>query len=77
MSTLISEWHEILIVVLFCSIVVWFTRGVVWVRENEVGIVIKKWSRRSLEPHQKVALQGEAGVQVDTLPPGWHWRYWA
>ena len=71
-----GEWYDILILVLLCAIAVWLVRGVVWVRENEVGIVIKKWSRRSLEPHQKVALQGEAGVQVDTLAPGWH-LYWA
>jgi len=55
----------------------WTARGLARIRENEAGIVIRKWSRRSLEPHQKVALHDEAGVQVDTLAPGWHWFYWS
>lgn len=50
--------------------------GVVVVRENEVGIVIKKWSLKSLPAGRLIALDGEAGIQADTLAPGLHLFYW-
>ncbi len=50
--------------------------GVVVIREREVGIVIKKFSRHSLSSGRQVALSGEAGFQADTLAPGWHFGYW-
>jgi uncharacterized membrane protein YqiK len=50
--------------------------GLVIINERQVGIVIKKFSRRSLPPGQLVALNGEAGYQADTLSPGWHLWYW-
>jgi uncharacterized membrane protein YqiK len=50
--------------------------GLVVIRENQVGVVIKKWSRRSLPAGQFIALDGEAGYQADTLPPGLHFGYW-
>lgn len=44
------------------------------IKENEVGILIKRYGP-SL-PHGKIiALNGEAGYQADTLPPGWHFPY--
>ena len=46
--------------------------GLVIIRENQVGVVIKKFSRRSLPAGQFIALDGEAGYQADTLPPGLH-----
>ncbi|CAN1208579.1 SPFH domain-containing protein [Tumidithrix helvetica PCC 7403] len=49
--------------------------GLIVVGEREVGIVVKKFSSRSLPPGQLVALNGEAGFQADTLPPGWHFGY--
>ncbi len=50
--------------------------GLVVIGEMEVGIVVKKWAVRSLPPSSLVATKGEAGYQVDTLAPGWHWGYW-
>jgi len=50
--------------------------GIVIIRENQVGIVIKKFARRSLAPGQLIALDGEAGYQADTLAPGVHFGYW-
>ncbi|HEX3049056.1 MAG TPA: SPFH domain-containing protein [Aggregatilineaceae bacterium] len=50
--------------------------GLVIINERQVGIVIKKFSRRSLPAGQFVALNGEAGYQADTLAPGWHLWYW-
>ncbi len=49
--------------------------GVVVIRENQVGIVICKFGK-PLPPGKLVALNGEAGYQADTLPPGWHFGYW-
>jgi uncharacterized membrane protein YqiK len=50
--------------------------GTVLIRENEVGIVIKRFAGTSLAPGQLVALNGEAGYQADTLAPGLHFGLW-
>src|SRR5213595_3608675 len=49
--------------------------GTVFIRERQVGIVVKKFGKRSLPPGQLIALDGEAGYQADTLPPGLHFGY--
>jgi len=48
----------------------------VLIRERSVGIVIKRFSSRSLAPGRLVALEGEAGYQAETLAPGLHFGYW-
>ncbi|MEK0189316.1 flotillin family protein, partial [Microcoleus anatoxicus PTRS2] len=55
-----------------------FFGGLVVIGDREVGIVSKKFSfgGKSLPPGDLIALNGEAGYQADTLPPGWHWGYW-
>ncbi|MEN9576881.1 MAG: hypothetical protein RL514_4736 [Verrucomicrobiota bacterium] len=54
-------------------ILVW---SLVLIRERQVGIVVKRFSRRNLAPCRLVALEGEAGYQADTLAPGLHFGYW-
>jgi uncharacterized membrane protein YqiK len=49
--------------------------GSVFIRERQVGIVVKKFGSRSLLPGRLVALEGEAGYQAETLPPGLHFGY--
>jgi uncharacterized membrane protein YqiK len=49
--------------------------GLAVIRENQVGVVIKKFSRRNLPAGQFIALNGESGYQADTLPPGLHGGY--
>jgi uncharacterized membrane protein YqiK len=49
--------------------------GFVSIKEMEVGIVKKKFGARRLRPNQLVAINGEAGLQADTLAPGWHFGY--
>jgi uncharacterized membrane protein YqiK len=49
--------------------------GLIVIGEREVGIVTKKFAKKSLPPGQMIALNGEAGLQADTLPPGWHFGY--
>jgi uncharacterized membrane protein YqiK len=49
--------------------------GLVIINEDKVGIVSKNFGK-SLQNGRIVALEGEAGIQVDTLAPGWHFFYW-
>jgi uncharacterized membrane protein YqiK len=50
--------------------------GIVVIGEMQVGIIIKKFSTRSLEAGKLIALNSESGYQADTLAPGWHFFYW-
>jgi uncharacterized membrane protein YqiK len=50
--------------------------GLVVIGEQQVGIVVKKFSNKSLPAGRLIALDGEGGYQANTLPPGWHWGYW-
>ncbi|HKZ71096.1 MAG TPA: flotillin family protein [Anaerolineales bacterium] len=52
------------------------TVGLVIIGERQVGVVVKKFSTRSLPAGRLVALNGEAGYQADTLAPGFHFGYW-
>ena len=51
-------------------------QGYVLIRERQVGVVVKRFSNRSLAPGCLIALGGEAGLQADTLAPGLHFGYW-
>jgi uncharacterized membrane protein YqiK len=50
--------------------------GITVVGDSEVGIVTKKISNKSLPSGHVIAMEGEAGVQAETLSPGWHLGYW-
>lgn len=54
--------------------------GIIVIPANQLGIVSKKFkllgSNRTLPDGVIVALNGEAGLQADTLPPGIHFGYW-
>lgn len=50
--------------------------GTVLISERQVGIVVKRFGARALEPGRLLALAGEAGYQADTLAPGLHFGYW-
>jgi uncharacterized membrane protein YqiK len=54
-----------------------FFGGLVVIGEREVGIVVKKFTigRKGLPAGSLIALNGEAGLQADTLAPGWYWGY--
>ena len=39
---------------------------------RDIGVVIKRFGLRNLQPGQIIALRGEAGYQADTLAPGLH-----
>lgn len=57
-------------------VLAWQALGIVVVGESEVGIVTKKISSKSLSPGRQIATNGEAGIQADTLSPGWHFGFW-
>jgi uncharacterized membrane protein YqiK len=50
--------------------------GAVLIQERQVGIVVKRFGGRPLEPGRLIALNGEAGYQADTLAPGLHFGYY-
>lgn len=49
--------------------------GLVIISERQVGVVIKRFSAKSLPADRLLALNGEAGYQADTLAPGWYLWY--
>jgi len=55
-----------------------FLAGAVSIRENRVGVVIKRFSLsgKRLPEGRVVALNGEPGYQAATLPPGFYLGYW-
>lgn len=72
------------ILVLVCYRLILRVFGVVIIPKNTIGIVNKKFvlvgSNKTLPDGEIIALQGEAGIQADTLPPGihfwrWPWQY--
>src|SRR5438270_13812141 len=74
---LMSE-HPVLASLLIMAVLGWlapFFWGAVFIRERQVGVVVKKFGARSLPPGRLIALAGEAGYQADTLPPGLHFGY--
>ena len=63
-------WYAL---VLVTFVLLW---SFVLIRERQVGIVVKRFSGKSLEPGRLIALGGEAGLQADALAPGLHFGYW-
>lgn len=51
------------------------TLGTWVIRENESGLVIKRFGR-PLASGRIIALDGEAGFQARLLPPGWYFGRW-
>src|SRR5262245_55677184 len=59
--------------------VLWFIlASFVYIRENQVGVVIKRFAPggKRLPEGRIVALEGEPGYQARTLGPGTHFGYW-
>jgi len=73
-------WIALLIVVLLLwKQILWFF-GVIIIPDNMIGLVTKKFvlwgAHKDLPPGKIVALNGEAGDQVDTLASGVHYCLW-
>ena len=73
-------WAVVLLTVIFGYKLVLRLFGVIIIPEDSVGIVDKKFvlvgSDRTLPDGRIVALNGEAGIQADTLAPGIHYFKW-
>ncbi len=73
-------WVLVLIVIVLLYRIFLRIFGVVLIPQDSIGIVDKKFvllgSKRALPEGQIVALNGEAGVQADTLAPGLHFFLW-
>ncbi len=72
------DWLVIAAVAITLLVFAKLLLGIVSIRENQVGIVIKKLSLagKSLPQNRVLALEGEPGFQADTLAPGLHlWRW--
>lgn len=73
---------EIIIVssFLFALVFGFYALGIVRVPEDSIAIVNKRFAllgaHRNLPDGAIIALNGEAGLQVDPLPPGMHFGYW-
>lgn len=65
---------SVVLILFFLPKVGWVV-GLIVVEEREVGIITKKFSAKNLPEGQQIALNGEAGLQADTLSPGWHFGY--
>jgi uncharacterized membrane protein YqiK len=65
------------LIVLVASVMILEVLGVRYVANNRVGIVEKFWSPRgSVTEGRIIALNGEAGFQVDVLRGGIHFHLW-
>jgi uncharacterized membrane protein YqiK len=74
----------VVVVLILCYRWILWLFGVVIVPDNSIGIVTKKFAlfgaHRRLPDGRIIALNGEAGYQAETLPPGlhvglWPWQY--
>src|SRR5204862_659171 len=75
----IAQEHPVITGLVILAVLAWLSPtllGAVFIRERQVGIVVKKLGSRSLPPGQLIALAGESGYQADTLPPGLHFGFW-
>ena len=72
METLMTFVAILIGVILFVK----FGLGFVIISDTEIGVVSKKLGK-ALPNGKFIALNGEAGVQADTLAPGWHFFYWS
>ncbi|AXI02266.1 SPFH domain-containing protein [Aquirhabdus parva] len=69
----------ILLALIFWRKILWVC-GVIIVPDNMIGLVTKKFvlwgTHKDLPPGKIIALNGEAGDQVDALASGIHYGYW-
>lgn len=66
-------WYITLPILAFCAL---YFISCVYIPENKIGIVIKRFAMKNLPPGDIIALNGEAGYQAETLPPGLHFGLW-
>jgi uncharacterized membrane protein YqiK len=80
-TTLFALLLWIVLVLFLVFFYKWILRifGIVLIPEDSIGIVNKKFAlfgKTSLPDGAIIALEKEAGIQADTLPPGVHFWLW-
>lgn len=73
-------WVIVLVLVLIFHRLFFRLFGIIIIPEKQSGLVIKQWkimgANKTLEKGRLIATKGEAGIQANLLPPGFHWGYW-
>lgn len=73
-------WAIAALILIFGYKLVFRLFGVVIISQDSIGIINKKFvllgKNRTLPDGAIIALNGEAGIQADTLAPGIHFGYW-
>lgn len=73
-------WAIAALVILFGYKLIFRLFGIVIISQDSIGIINKKFvllgKNRTLPDGAIIALNGEAGIQADTLAPGIHFGYW-
>lgn len=70
----ISEFMVIAIVILAIIAVIFFLKGLYLIQDDQVGIKRKKMLGKIMPQGHIIALDGEVGIQADTLMPGLYWK---
>ena len=76
MNTLLTSPAVQIVAGIIALLVLFYWVSGVYLNEQQVGLVIKRFALRQLPPGEIIALRGEAGYQADTLPPGLHLGLW-
>ena len=62
------------VIVVGLIIIVFIPRGVIEIRSDQVGILIRKFSGQKMPQGQIIARHGQIGIQAHTLMPGLYFR---
>lgn len=82
LHSIILYWWILIPIVLLSlyKIILRVLFGMVIIPEDKIGLVIKKFvlfgPNKTLPQGRIIAMEGEAGMQVDPLAPGIYWGYW-
>lgn len=68
-----TSWGWVIVLVVLAIIVLPSLRIIA---PNQIGLVIKRFSRKKLSEGNIIAFKGEAGYQADLLMPGWRFKVW-
>lgn len=82
MANLLHYWWVLIPIaaIVLYKVILRVLFGMVIIPEDKIGLVIKKFvlfgPNKTLPEGRIIALNGEAGYQVDPLAPGLYWGYW-
>ncbi len=80
-QSLLAYWWVLIpiLVILLHKRILRVLFGMIIIPEDKIGLVTKKFvlvGNKSLPDGRIIASNGEAGYQIDPLPPGLHWAKW-